>query len=183
MKKNQKLWGVLFCLVEVAIGVLLLIDPIAFTSGIVVVLGALLSAFGIVSVLQYFNTPAAEAAKEQRLTKGLLLLLVGVFAMFGTKKILSVFTMITMLYGVMMAVLGIAKLQLLVDTLRQKGERWAVALVDAVLTLAFAAVVLWNPFKTTEALWRFTGIAVLADAVLDLAAVILVRQAAREAAE
>lgn len=44
------------CLPEILVGVLLLIDPIGFTSGIIIMVGIALMLFGCVCVIRYFHT-------------------------------------------------------------------------------------------------------------------------------
>ena len=74
--------NLLMCIAELLIGILLLIDPIGFTSGIIVVLGVLLTLLGIKSLVGYFRQDAEEASENSGLAKGLLFALLGLFCMF-----------------------------------------------------------------------------------------------------
>ena len=58
---------IVICLCEILVGVLLLINPIGFTSGIIIMLGIVLLISGIISVIGYFRTDAAIAVHEQGL--------------------------------------------------------------------------------------------------------------------
>ena len=50
MKNNKT--GILLSLFEIALGILLLIDPIGFTTGIIIIAGVLLLLFGVVEVIK-----------------------------------------------------------------------------------------------------------------------------------
>ena len=76
-KENRK--GVVISLFEVFVGILLLVNPIGFTSGIVIGSGILLCLYGLISVFKYFGTPIEEAIAQQDLAKGLLAVLGGLF--------------------------------------------------------------------------------------------------------
>lgn len=82
---NQNLSNVILCLFEASVGILLLINPVGFTSGIIITAGIVLMAVGIVMVVKYFKASALEAAVSQLLSKGLLALLGGVFCAFKSR--------------------------------------------------------------------------------------------------
>ena len=74
MKKvNSGIFGLLMSLIEIVIGILLLINPVGFTSGIIITLGVVLTIMGLGQVVQYFRTDAEEAAEGGKLTKGIFL--------------------------------------------------------------------------------------------------------------
>lgn len=160
---------------------MLLVNPVDFTSGIFIALGVFLVIMGIASIIKYFKTPVAEAAKSQTLTKGLLTALAGVFCMFGTGWLIATFPIITILYGVIMLVIGLSKIQLVMDAVRRK-ENWFWHLISAAITLICAGIVIMNPFSSTAALWMFTGISLIVDAIFDLVALIYAQNANREGA-
>ena len=56
MKKNGRTGGLLLALVEILVGILLLIDPAGFTSGIIIAAGAVLMALGLYNIILYFRT-------------------------------------------------------------------------------------------------------------------------------
>ena len=85
MKEMKKhLNGILLCLFELAVGILLLIDPLGFTTGIVVAAGVALLILALVLVIKYCRTDAKAAAQGQYLLKGLLALAAG--AAYGSGK-------------------------------------------------------------------------------------------------
>lgn len=178
---KQKLIGILYCILQAIAGILLLVNPVDFTFGIFIALGVFLVIMGIVSIIKYFKTPVAEAVKSQPLTKGLLTTLVGMFCMFGADWLIATFPIITILYGVIMLVIGVSKIQLVLDAVRRK-ENWFWHLISAAITLVCAGIVIMNPFSSTAALWMFTGISLIVDAIFDLIALSFAQKSDKEAA-
>ena len=62
------------------------------------------------------------------------------------------------------------------DLIRLKKDKWYIAAISAGVSIICAAVVLGNPFTSTAALWMFTGITLIVEAVIDLVTLIVNRQ-------
>ena len=173
MKKMGKTaGGVLGSICEIAVGILLLVNPTGFTAGIIMALGVLLSALGVLGVVRYFRTEPVRAALEQHLIRGLLMLLGGLFCIFNARLIINTFPVLTVLYGVGLLVMGVVKVQWTVDILRVKVGRWYLPGISALVSLVCAAVILLNPFASMVALWVFIGVALIVEAVVDLLAIL-----------
>ena len=164
--------GILMCLCEILVGVLLLINPVGFTATIIVGLGWLLLIMGVVAVVGYFRMPAIEAAKQQTLVKGLSLVTVGLFCVLRYNWFIATFPMLALLYAVAMLITGLVRVQWTVDAIRLKKEKWYWLAIGAALTLAFAAIILMNPFTSTVFMWTFVAISLIVEAVLDIFAII-----------
>lgn len=169
MKKIKELGNsILLCVLELLVGVLLLINPVSFTSGILILGGVIIIILGIADVIKYFRTEAKEAAKSQTLMKGLLLILGGAFCAIRTKWFLATFPVLTILFGIGILITGVGKVQLTVDMLRQKNKMWYWPAINAVISIVCAIIVLRSPFKSTMVLWVFTGISMIVEGFLDI---------------
>ncbi len=160
--------GLVMSIVEIVLGILLLIDPVGFTSGIIVILGIVLTIMGISQTVQYFRSDAEEAARSGSLTKGILFTILGLFCALKSGWFIATFPVITILYGVSILVAGVSKLQKSIDMVRGKQKYWFVALISAILTLLFAALIIFDPFASTTILWTFIGITLIVEAVMDI---------------
>ena len=167
------LGGALVCVLEMVVGILLLIDPYTFTVGIVTVCGVFLLVAGVVSVIRYFTVEAPLAAAGQLLTKGLTMLLAGGFCVTNAAWFLTVLPVMAIIYGIVVLVTGLGKIQWAFDLIRAKKGKWIVAAISAVISIACGAVILANPFATTDILWAFTGIVLIGQAVIDIVALLL----------
>lgn len=166
LKRN--LGGVVVSLVEVIVGILLLIDPVGFTTGIIVTVGAVLMLMGIGSVVRYFCTKPEQAAAGQYLAKGLALLLGGAFCAFNSHWFIVTFPVLTLVYGVAILMTGFAKVQRMADMIRFKHGKWFLAAISAALSILCGIVIITSPFSTTAVLWTFTGISLIVEAVFDV---------------
>ena len=165
---KEKVGGAALCLFEFIVGVLLLIDPVGFTAGILKAAGGVLMIFGLVEIVKYFRMSVEEAVLGQTLVKGLVCVLAGAFCTFKTGWFILTFPVLTMLYGVMILLAGLGKVQLTVDMLRRKHKGWVWAAASAAVSIVCAAVILSSPFASTTVLWMFTGAALIAEGVFDI---------------
>jgi len=170
LRKNAN--GILVSLFELVIGILLLISPVGFTKGIITAVGVFLLAVGVMNTVKYFRTAAVEAAKQKLLAKGLVALLAGTFCTFKAHWFIATFPALSILYGAAIFVTGLAKVQFAFDMLRLKHPKWYLGLIGATLSIVCAIVILNNPFAAANALWMFTGISLIVEAVLDLTVLI-----------
>lgn len=170
------------CLAEIVIGVLLLISPVGFTSGIIIGVGAVLLVMGLISIVHYFRSAPAEAAKDKGLAKGLCAAVAGLFCMLRHQWFIATFPLLTMLYGAAILITGIARIQWTVDMLRVKNNQWRWAAASAALAVVFAVIILLNPFATTAVLWVFVGVSLIVEAVVDAISIIFTRHARKKSA-
>ena len=174
MKALVKEFGALvFSLLQVILGILLLVDPVGFTSGIIVTFGVFLLVLGVFAVVRYFRTEAFYAAKSQSLFRGLIFLIAGGFCALKYQWFIATFPVLTILYGVLVLLTGLGKVQWTVDMIRMKKPKWFLAAISAVIAIVCSAVILSDPFTSTTVLWIFTGISLIVDAVFDIVAVFL----------
>ncbi len=165
LKRNEN--GIMICLFEIIVGILLLISPVSFTTIIIIIAGIVLLVAGIINIVKYFKTPALEAMMSQFLTRGLISLLIGGFCTFNSKWFITTFPVITIIYGIIILVTSINKIQLTIDLFRLKSRRWFLALISSIISLICAVVIINNPFASTVALWIFAGISLIIEGVLD----------------
>ena len=175
-KLNRNTGNLIMCIAEAVIGILLLINPIGFTSGIIIALGVVLTLLGAKALVGYFKADAETASESSGLAKGLLLAVSGIFCMFKAEWFIITFPILTVFYGVLTLVGGISKIQWAVDMYRQKQSYWYVEVLGAVLTILFAILILTNPFASTAILWTFIGISLIAEAIIDILAFVLGRK-------
>lgn len=172
--------GIILCLFELVVGILLLIEPIGFTSWIIMIAGIALMVFGLVQSIKYFKEDAEEASIRQTLVKGIIAIFAGAFCTFKTDWFIVTFPVLAIIYGLVILVTGIGKIQLAVDMVRQKNKKWFWAAINAVVSIICAIVVLCNPFTSTVILWIFTGASLLVEGILDVITLIAGRKTDEE---
>ena len=170
---KKHIYAILLCLFELIVGVLLLINPIGFTTLILFAAGIALLVVGVSAVIKYFRTPAPQAATAQYLSKGLVSLCAGAFCAFGAEWMVEAYSALTVNYGLVIMVVGFGKVQLACDIFRRKNDKWFFALISAALSVICSVLILWNPFSTLTVIWILTGIVLSLSALLDIVTVIL----------
>jgi len=175
-KINRNTGNLLTCIFEILVGILLLIDPVGFTSGIIVAFGIVLAVIGAISLFRYFREDAETASQESGLAKGIIFVIFGLFCAFKSEWFIVTFPLLTVLYGILTLVSGVSKVQWAVDMLRAKQKYWFVEVISAVLTIICAILILTNPFTSTVFLWTFIGVSMIVEAVVDVIAFILGRK-------
>ncbi|MCM1345193.1 MAG: DUF308 domain-containing protein [Muribaculaceae bacterium] len=171
-KMKRNVGNLLMCLAEIVIGILLLINPVGFTAGIIITVGILLAVLGIVSMIGYFRTAPEEAVQKSGLAIGLVAVSAAFVCIFKTGWFIAAFPLITVFYGILILLSGFGKVQWAVDMLRLKQKYWFVALIGAALSVLFAVLILANPFSSTIILWNFIAISLIIEAVVDIVAFI-----------
>lgn len=169
---RENFGGIILCLGQLLVGILLMINPAGFTSGIIIAVGAVLLLAGIISVIRYFRTPPVAAAAQKGLAKGICGIAAGLFCILNSRWFLTVFPLLTMLYGVGILLTAVMRIQWTADLLRQKKAQWKWSAIGAAASLAFALVILLNTFASVTFLWIFVGVSLIIDAVLDVMALI-----------
>lgn len=171
MKKVQtdkKINALILCLGELLIGILLLVKPVGFTTGIIIAIGVALMLRGVMDVVSYFKTSPTEAAKQRGLAQGVICLLLGFVCSFMTNWMLTVFPFVGMIYGIMLVLLGVEKVQTAVDQKRLGISKWYMAAISAMISVVCGAIIMLNPFTTTVYMWMFTGISLIVEAIADI---------------
>ncbi len=108
--------------------------------------------------------------------QGLVALLAGAFCAFNPGWFIITFPVIAILYGVAVLIGGLSKVQLTVDMLRMKNSKWWWGAISAAISIVCALVIINSPFSSTVALWWFTGISLIVEAVFDLVTLIMGRK-------
>jgi len=170
--------AIIICIIEALIGILLLINPVSFTAGIIIAAGIAFMIDGLLNLIQYFGSKPEEAAVGQLLMRGLVSLLAGAFCTFYPQWFIATFPVITILYGIAVLIGGLNKVQVAIDMLRLKNSKWWWGAISAVITIICALVIIRNPFSSAVALWWFTGISLIAEAIFDVITLIMSRKKA-----
>lgn len=185
MKKviKDSMGVILMSLVELAVGVLLLIDPVSFTTVICVIAGVTAAAVGIMCLVKYFTLSPEEASAQQQLFKGLSAIALGALCIFNTGWIVSNIMLLSTIYGLAVLFAGISKVQWAVDMVRMHVAKWFLPAIGAVLSITLAVLILTNPFGNGGGLWVFTGIALVFESVYDIVILIISKRESADTKE
>lgn len=175
--------ALIYCVCELAVGVLLLIDPIAFTSAIVRIFGIVFCVFGVFNIMTYFKLDPELGSMSMGFTKGLVQAIAGVFCIFRPEWFATAFPLLAVAYGIVILIVGLIKLQWSVDMVRLGTKYWYIPGIGGITSVIFALVIMFNPFTTTTVLWIFAGLSLIAEAIIDAASTIMTNKKHRAKAD
>ena len=170
---HGKSGSIVICILEIVVGVLLLINPVGFTSGIIIGAGVLMCLSGLLSVVRYFMMKPEIAAQRQLLFKGVLAMMAGAVCIAKYGWFLTAFPLLTVLYAIAMLILAAGKLQKMADLKRMNIPRWYMPGIAALLAAVLATVILLNPFGAAAAVWTFVAISLIAEAIVEIVTIAL----------
>ena len=152
------------------IGITFLISLEAITNIVIILFGIVLIVLGLKDIYSYCSENAEDAAQSSSLFTGITFILLGLLFAIGHARIAEMLSVyIRFAFGALMLLLGLSKLQDVVDQLRLHKSRWWIdAIVTAVILIIAVIVLLVNPGEI------FIGIMFIVEAALVLAAVIVI---------
>lgn len=168
LKENFSI--ILVGIAELAVGILLIIDPQKFTNGIIITLGLALNIFGILAIIKYFRSTPEEAALGQQLFKGLMSVSVGLFCVLNFAWFTQYNEIMSLIYGAALFLIGLSKIQWAADILRLKKGSFLYPALGAALSIVLGIIIIANPFG--EGLATFTAIALIAGGAYDFFALV-----------
>lgn len=176
MNIKERFSVIALSVIEILVGILLLTSPIRFTVWIIVIAGIILTLTGIIKIIGYFRSSAEEAILQKSLSFGILAVLLGLWCIFRSEWFIALFPLLTTLYGVMVLISGVTKLQWTADMIRLKRRHWGWMALSSTITLVCAVIILQHPFAATATLWMFIGITMIVEAVFDIIAVVFIQK-------
>ena len=165
----------------IVVGILLLINPVAFAMGLVKLAGVFLVVLGALRIVRYFRTDPETAARGQDFFIGLIAILGGLFCIFFTGWFLSAFTTLAVIYGLLQLLLGFSKVQRTVDFLRMELSLWYLPACSALIYLVFGFIIVLNPEMTLINVWVFTGVTMILEGIITAVCLFLLERERREA--
>lgn len=169
---KKHLTGILLCLFELIVGILVLVDAIGFTTVIIIAAGIGLIVLGLVCAVKYGRTESKKAAEGQYLLKGLLALTAGFFCAFQSQWFLD-HSAFAILLGLAVFTAGLVKIQSAWDMLRAKNLRWYYVLIGAAISIICAIVILKYDFAGDDTRAIFTGVTLIVECIVDAAMLIV----------
>ena len=147
------------------LGLVLTICPGLASSVVFNAVGIAGVVIGAVHLLRYFRLDRQASLRSNGMALGMLWLVGGILIIALKGFLLS---LLPMFFGLVLLVGGIIKLQYALNFKRMGVTRWYLELAATILSIAFGAIILINPFSTALLLMRIIGIALLIEGVQNL---------------
>lgn len=140
-------------LIALLFGCVALFMPREILLTVIIYFGILLIVAGAIGLMIVIMNMKKNRAYLYTMISSVLLLLVGIFVAFYTRKSLMIFATVL---GVWAVLLGISKIVLALS-LMAKGKNRNIFMLNSLLTIAFGLILFFNPFETVVALVFLVG--------------------------
>lgn len=163
--KSMKVNYSLSALLCVILGVVLLVWPSASIQIACIALGMVLGGYGIVQIVLYLVTKEKTMISHSMMVLGIVLAVIGIYIVLRPETILKA---IPIIVGIMIVIHGLHNAVQALDLRKMTYENWWVALLLAILTIAFGVLLVCNPFEAIDVAVRLVGICLLYDGLSDM---------------
>lgn len=167
-KIKEKYGSIIMIVAEILIGIIVLFKPEDFTKIVIIGLGIVITFIGIIFLIKYFKSDIIDAIKEKNLFKSLTLITAGLFCIINSNWFIVTFPLLTIIYGIIIFITGLMKVQWAIDAIRLKIKKWYITAINAVLSITFAIIIIKNPFTTIAVLWKFIALILILQGILDI---------------
>ena len=171
-KDSNKIWRILlivaYIFFEVYAGVRLLTDPEGFTNSVIIIFGIIMVIAGIVSLVRALKAKSHGLPSTLGIVSGIVDILIGAACIAFSQKVMNMFPVFVVIYGIIMVIMGINKLgQWAVLNDLHIPRAW-IMLVTAILTIVMGVIAIVYPLTTEVAVYTMTAVFLIVAGVADL---------------
>lgn len=174
--KKLKTNVVISAILCILLGIVLVIWPDLSIQIVCISVGAVLLIGGGVRLAVYFTMKDGSVYAQLNLIMGIILAVVGIWILLQPDKVLAI---IPVIVGIVIVLHGVNNLQQALALFKEKYDKWWVALILAILTIGFGALLIFRPFEALEKAVMLIGIILIYDGVSDLWIVSRIYRAAK----
>lgn len=171
-KIKKYLPAIILILFELAVGIMMLVDPQGFAFAVFTVFGVILMIIGVIQLVRFVGDKRNDAQTNLTLISAIFALIFGAAFAFGTALIIGMISAIAIIYGVIALISGFIKIADFANRPGGAGHS-VMTLISGILSVALGVILLINPFGTSLVLWQVTGVMLIIEAVADVISVII----------
>lgn len=154
----------LFSFVYVIFGIILLIHPIEFSKMVCYVVGIFALLYGAWRIYGYWKTRKMAGFFQMDLVTGVILVAVGLVALFKSELLISILPLVL---GLIILMDGLVTVNQAMN-LRKLDYRWKYLLGLGIAVSVLGLILVINPFGSAVLLVRFLGVTLLVDGACEL---------------
>lgn len=179
--KRIKTNALLSAALYTALGVVLLVWPALSTRVLCLALGAVMALCGLADILVFLTTrKEGTLYAALHLVTGVILAAVGAWLMTEPTLLAVV---VPRIMGVLICVHGLSDLGDALSLRKNHSDRWAAALLLALITLLLGGILVYNPFRVFATVVRVIGAFLVYDGISGLWITLQVSRAVKMAAK
>lgn len=163
--KNLKANYMITAMICVVIGLVLIIWPGTSTQVVCMVLGGVLLGYGIIQVVLYLFLKERTLISQGMLILGIIFSVLGAWVLLKPEMIIMA---VPVIMGIIIMIHGLHNAVQAIDLKKMGYDKWWLALLFGLLTVAFGALLVFNPFKAVNTVVRVIGAFLVYDGASDL---------------
>lgn len=149
----------------IAVGILFVAFPASSGLMICYVSGSILCAWGIIKLIMYLRSDIKDVFGSYGLVTSVALIIAGIAVLVRPQFFADI---IAVVFGCVMIIDGVLKLQYSLDLFRIKAKYWWVVLVLALVLIGVGLLIIFNPVFSTLTLIVFTGVILIFNGISDI---------------
>lgn len=201
-KVKKSLPAILLILFEIAVGVMLLINPEQFTIAVFIIFGSVLILCALVMLIRYlkerkaaekaFEDAQKKAKKENKaaviepvkvsilpLIAAIATFVIGAVFAFGAPALYTLTLLLVIFYGAIMIIKGIFKIADYISLRKEKAGVSALRLIVGILSAIVGIVMIIFSSGARDIMFIVAAVSLLVEAAMDIATLVLGARAAR----
>lgn len=146
---------------EVAVGVLLLVNPDIFTNTISYILGGIALAFGVLNLISYFGGFHTQVT----LINTILLCAAGVFIISKPDFIIKI---LAFTFGLLLLSDGLTSIKGASLIKESNDQNWVPSMIIAILTTILGFIIVFNPLVSAQTALKVLGISLIISGIFSI---------------
>lgn len=167
----QDIFLILF---EAAVGILLLINPEAFTRTVIILLGLILLVIGVTYLIRYLQDKKNDKENPVIMLISVVTLAAGIVCVFLSGIIIRLITAIAIIFGVILIISGVYKLHNYYLAKKKGAPVSAASLASGIVAAVLGLVIAICSRYATFSVLQIAGIVLIAEAVIDFFSIVQV---------
>ena len=163
--KSRKVNYSLSAVICVILGSVLLVWPVQSTQVVCMVLGIVLGGFGLIQIILYLATKEKTMVSHSMMMLGVVLAVIGGWIVLKPETIIKT---VPMIVGILIVIHGFHNAVQAIDLKKMQYDKWWVALLLSLLTVALGVVLICNPFTIVDTVVRIIGDFLVYDGFSDM---------------
>lgn len=169
----KRLPFIVLIVLELAVGIMLFVEPELFTHIVIMLFGCALIGAGILQLINYLRGIKKSESYAFTLTISVVLMLIGLLITCFAGMLYKLLAFPVIIYGIMLAIFGIYKIGFFFDMKIADTPLTMMVIINGIITVICGAVITCKPLDVLDILWRAAGIAHIVMAVADCVALFL----------
>ena len=165
---------ILLIVFEVAVGILLLVNPEVFTRTVIILFGIVLLLIGITCFIRYLLEKKENIVDPLALLTAVVTLVIGAVCCFCSDAIIGFITAIAIIYGVILVISGIYKLHNYFERKKAGVTMSKVSVASGVIAIVLGILIAVFPQNAVFSIWQVAGILLILEAFIDFLSIVQV---------